>query len=197
MIIAGASAYPRDWDYARMRKICDAPHYAYEDAINQALFPALQGGPHNHQIAGLATQLKEVCTPEFKAYIKQVKANAAALCDFLVSKGQKLATNGTENHLMLWDLRPHGLSGNKVEKVLEKVHITLNKNAVHGDVSAMSPGGVRIGAPAMTTRGLKEADFVKIGEFLLKALETKEMEEKLAALRTEVETFAGGFFVPG
>merc|ERR1711924_212305 len=97
--------------------------------------------------------------------------------------------------------------------VLEKVHITLNKNAVHGDVSAMSPGGVRIGAPAMTTRGLKEADFVKIGEFLVKALEltielqkstgkkldflkgleTKEMEEKLTALRTEVEAFAGGF----
>merc|ERR1711924_477361 len=101
--------------------------------------------------------------------------------------------------------------------VLEKVHITLNKNAVHGDVSAMSPGGVRIGAPAMTTRGLKEADFVKIGEFLLKALEltielqkttgkklvdflkgleTKEMEEKLAALKTEVEGFAAAFSCP-
>jgi glycine hydroxymethyltransferase len=195
-----------------------APHYQYEDAINQAVFPALQGGPHNHQIAGLATQLKEVATPEFATYIKQVKANAAALGEYLVSKGQKLATNGTENHLLLWDLRPHGLSGNKVEKVLEKVHITLNKNAVHGDVSAMSPGGVRIGAPAMTTRGLKEADFVKIGEFLIKALdfsvelqastgkklvdflkglETKESEEKLASLRAEVEGFAGGFFMPG
>merc|ERR1711924_349292 len=114
-----------------------------------------------------------------------VKANAAALCDFLVSKGQKLATNGTENHLMLWDPRPHGLSGNKVEKVL----VTLNKNAVHGDVSAMSPGGVRIGAPAMTTRGLKEVDFVK-------GLESAEMESKLGALREKVETFAGGFFMP-
>merc|ERR1719156_448839 len=155
--------------------------YDYEDAINFSVFPALQGGPHNHQIAGLATQLKEVCTPEFKAYIKQVKLNAAALGDFLVSKGQKLATNGTENHLMLWDLRPHGLSGNKVEKVLEKVHITLNKNAVHGDVSAMSPGGVRIGAPAMTTRGLKEADFVKIGEFLTEAL----------AIATDVQATTG------
>merc|ERR1712216_389569 len=278
MIIAGASAYPRDWDYARMRKICDAcgaflmadiahisglvatgeaanafdfcdivtttthkslrgpragmifsrrgpksseegaPHYAYEDAINQAVFPALQGGPHNHQIAGLATQLKEVVTPEFKTYIKQVKANAAALCAFLVSKGQKLATDGTENHLMLWDLRPHGLSGNKVEKVLEKVHITLNKNAVHGDVSAMSPGGVRIGAPAMTTRGLKEKDFEQIGEFLHRGLEIclavqeksgKKLVDfnaalgeeanaaKIQALRTEVETWAGKFFMPG
>merc|ERR1711908_71530 len=173
---------------------------------------------HNHQIAALATQLKEVATPEFATYIKQVKANAAALGEFLVSKGQKLATNGTENHLMLWDLRPHGLSGNKVEKVLEKVHITLNKNAVHGDVSAMSPGGVRIGAPAMTSRGLKEADFEQIGDFLhqglqlalevqsksgkklvdfLKALEEGEFKEKVLALRANVEAWSGKFFMPG
>merc|ERR1712084_152152 len=278
MIIAGASAYPLDWDYERMRKICDdcgaflmadiahisglvatgelkspfetcdivtttthkslrgpragmiffrrgpksdaegAPVYQYEDAINFAVFPALQGGPHNHQIAGLATQLKEVATPEFKAYAKQVKANAAALAKYMVEKGYKLATDGTENHLMLWDLRPLGLTGNKMEKVLEKIHITLNKNAVHGDVSAMAPGGVRIGAPAMTSHGLKEADFVKIGEFLIKALEisielqkstgkklvdflkgldTPESTEKLAGLIAKVEPFAGGFFMPG
>merc|ERR1712060_1015070 len=173
---------------------------------------------HNHQIAALATQLKEVATPEFAAYIKQVKANASALCDFLTSKGQKLATNGTENHLMLWDLRPHQLSGSKVEKVLEAVHITLNKNAVHGDVSAMSPGGVRIGAPAMTSRGLKEADFEQIGDFLHQGLQlalevqsttgkklvdfAKGLEEsgnaaKLSALRAKVEAFASGFFMPG
>merc|ERR1712151_957403 len=149
---------------------------------------------------------------------KQVKANAAALAAFLVGKGYKLATEGTENHLMLWDLRPLGLTGSKMEKVFEKLHITLNKNAVHGDVSAMSPGGVRIGAPAMTSRGLKEADFVKIGEFLLEALQfsidlqsttgkklvdfakgldTPESTEKLAALKAKVEAFAGGFFMPG
>merc|ERR1719198_2283543 len=144
--------------------------YMYEDAINFSVFPSLQGGPHNHQIAGLATQLKEVASPEFKAYAKQVKANAAALCAFLVSKGYKLATNGTENHLMLWDLRPLGLTGSKVERVFEEIHITLNKNAVHGDVSAMAPGGVRIGAPAMTSRGLKEDDSRQIGEFLDKGL---------------------------
>merc|ERR1712070_333621 len=107
-------------------------------------------------------QLKEVNSPEFKLYAKQIKANASALAKFLVGKGYKLATEGTENHLMLWDLRPLGLTGSKMEKVFEKMHITLNKNAVHGDVSAMTPGGVRIGAPAMTSRGLKEADFVKI-----------------------------------
>merc|ERR1712216_909133 len=100
----------------------------------------------------------------------KVKANASALADFLSSKGHKMSSGGTENHLLLWDLRPHGLTGNKVEKVFDKIHITLNKNTVAGDVSTMSPGGVRIGAPAMTSRGLKEAEFVKIGEFLLEAL---------------------------
>jgi len=278
LIVAGASAYPRDWDYTKMRKICDAtgafmmadiahisglvatgeakspfdycdvvtttthkslrgpragmiffrkgptsaepdaPHYDYEDKINFSVFPSLQGGPHNHQIAGLATQLKEVATPEFKAYAKQVKANAAALCAYLVEKGYKLATNGTENHLMLWDLRPLGLTGSKVEKVFEEIHITLNKNAVHGDVSAMAPGGVRIGAPAMTSRGLKEDDFRQIGDFLhrglqiaqetqsksgkklvdfLKALKEKEATDKLSALKGEVEAWAGKFPMPG
>jgi glycine hydroxymethyltransferase len=278
MIIAGASAYPREWDYARIRKICDATgafmltdmahisglvatgeaqspfaysdivtttthkslrgpragmiffrrgpksdaegaeKYEYEDAINFAVFPSLQGGPHNHQIAGLCTQLKEVATPEFKAYAKQVRANAQALAKFLVSKGYKMTTNGTENHLMLWDLRPLGLTGSKMEKVFEMAHITLNKNAVHGDVSAMSPGGVRIGAPAMTSRGLKEADFEKIGEFLHrlveialatqeksgkkladfnKALAEEETAGKIKAIRAEVEAWAGKFFMPG
>merc|ERR1719331_1802940 len=255
LIVAGASAYPRDWDYDRMRKICDATgalmmadiahisglvatgeaknafdycdvvtttthkslrgpragmiffrrgmnektgsNYEYEEAINQAVFPSLQGGPHNHQIAGLATQLKEVATPEFKAYSKQVKANAAALAKFLVSKQYKLATEGTENHLMLWDLRPLGLTGSKMEKVFEMMHITLNKNAVHGDKSAMTPGGVRIGAPAMTSRGLKEADFEKIGEFLHRALEIalatqaksgKKLVDFLKAIESDEDT---------
>merc|ERR1719331_3736484 len=196
----------------------DAPMYDYVDKINFSVFPSLQGGPHNHQIAGLATQLKEVATPEFKLYSKQVKANAAALCKFLVGKGYKMATEGTENHLMLWDLRPLGLTGSKAEKVLEEMHITLNKNAVHGDVSAMAPGGVRIGAPAMTSRGLKEADFEQIGDFLhrglqialetqsksgkklvdfLKALTQKEATDKLDALKAEVEAWAGKFPMPG
>ena len=274
LLIAGASAYPREWDYERMRAIADGVgayllnvmahlsglaaarecadpfeysdvvtttthkslrgpragmiffrrgpkasggEYDYEDKINFSVFPSLQGGPHNHQIAGLATQLKEVATPEFKAYCQQVKANAAALAKFLVSKNYKLCTDGTENHLMLWDLRPLGLTGSKMEKVFEMMHITLNKNAVHGDKSAMTPGGVRIGAPAMTSRGLKEADFEKIGDFLhrgtqlglevqekcgkklvdfVKGLEG-EYAPKIKALRDEVEAWAGKFFMPG
>jgi glycine hydroxymethyltransferase len=85
--------------------------YDYEDKINFAVFPSLQGGPHNHQIAALAVALKQVNTPEFKAYAKQVKANAVAIGDALMAKGYKLVTDGTENHLVLWDLRPLGLTG--------------------------------------------------------------------------------------
>merc|ERR1719337_761007 len=137
-----------------------------KERIDMAVFPALQGGPHNHQIGALACQLLEVATPEFKEYSKQVVANSATLAKTLQEKGHKLASDGTDNHLILWDLRPHGLTGSKVEKVCECASISLNKNTVPGDASALSPGGVRIGAPAMTTRGCTEEDFKKIGEFL-------------------------------
>lgn len=193
----------------------DDVQYDFEDKINFAVFPALQGGPHNHQIGGLAVALKQVQDPAFKVYIQQVKANAKALADTLMSKGYKLVTDGTENHLLLWDLRSLGLTGNKMEKVCDLCHITLNKNAVFGDASAMSPGGVRIGAPAMTSRGLVEADFVKIGEFLGRAADIclKIMGEHgkmmrdfnkglvdnkdIAALRADVEAFAVKFAMPG
>merc|ERR1719276_18377 len=142
----------------------------FEGKINQAVFPALQGGPHEHQIAGIATQLKEVATPEFKVYSKQVKANASALANRLSSMGYTIATGGTENHLVLWDLKPQGVTGSKFEKTCDAVNITLNKNCVPGDRSAVAPGGVRIGAPALTTRKMVEADFEQIAEFLVRAL---------------------------
>ncbi|KAL2652436.1 hypothetical protein R1flu_020564 [Riccia fluitans] len=278
MIISGGSAYPRDWDYARLRTIadkvgallmCDMAHYSglvaaqvvnqpfeycdvvtttthkslrgpragmiffrkgpkpakkgqpegatydYEDKINFAVFPSLQGGPHNHQIAALAVALKQVNTPLFKEYAKQVKANAAAIGAALMKKGYKLVTEGTDNHLVLWDLRPLGLTGNKVERVCELAHITLNKNAVFGDSSALAPGGVRIGAPAMTSRGLKEKDFEQIADFLERAVNItlsvqkqygkllKEFNkgldnnQEIAALREAVENFAASFDMPG
>nr|CAD1820264.1 unnamed protein product [Ananas comosus var. bracteatus] len=106
--------------------------YDYEDKINFAVFPSLQGGPHNHQIAALAVALKQATAPGFKAYAKQVKANAVALGNYLMNKGYKLVTGGTENHLVLWDLRPLGLTGNKVEKLCDLCNITVNKNAVFG-----------------------------------------------------------------
>merc|ERR1712032_1002949 len=137
-----------------------------KDKIDQAVFPALQGGPHNHQIGALATQLLEVNTPDFKAYSQQVISNAKVLATVLMSKGYKLATEGTDNHLVLWDLRPQGLTGSKLEKICDAVSITLNRNAVHGDASALSPGGVRVGLPAMTTRGCKEEESKQIAEFL-------------------------------
>merc|ERR1711981_1280838 len=108
----------------------------------------------------------EVNTPDFVEYSKEVVANYKSLAEALKAKGHKLASDGTDNHLVLWDLRPHGLTGSKVEKVCEAASISLNRNAVHGDASALSPGGVRIGAPAMMTRGCTKADFEKIAEFL-------------------------------
>merc|ERR1712176_1359380 len=103
-----------------------------KDRIDMAVFPALQGGPHNHQIGGLAVQLLEVQTDSFKEYSKAVVANAKTLADTLKEKGHKLASDGTDNHLILWDLRPHGLTGGKVEKVCDAVSISLNRNCVHG-----------------------------------------------------------------
>ena len=189
--------------------------YDYESRVNMAVFPALQGGPHNHQIGALAVALKHACTPEFKTYSKQVKSNADALAKALMKNGYKLVTDGTENHLVLWDLRPCGLTGSKMETICDMLHITLNKNAVFGDASALAPGGCRIGAPAMTSRGLKESDFETIAEFLHRAvniaLEVQtshgkmlkdwkkglEGNEKVSALKTEVETFAEAFEMPG
>ena len=137
-----------------------------KDRIDFAVFPGLQGGPHNHQICGLATQLLEVDTPEFKQYIKQVKANAKVLSNFFIKHEYKLITGGTDNHLLLIDLKSKNLSGSKVEYVCEKVNISLNKNSVVGDKSAINPGGIRIGTSALTTRGLKENDFLYVGELI-------------------------------
>lgn len=186
-----------------------------KERIDMAVFPALQGGPHNHQIGALAAQLLEVNTPDFVEYSKQVVANANTLAETLKAKGHKLASDGTDNHLVLWDLRPHGLTGSKVEKVCECASISLNRNAVHGDASALSPGGVRIGSPAMTTRGCSSEDFKKIGEFLDRCCQIalnvqKEKGKKLndfvqgleenadvVALKKEVEAWAIGYGYPG
>merc|ERR1712187_750793 len=107
-----------------------------------------------------------------------VVANSQALAEALKAKGHKLASDGTDNHLILWDLRPHGLTGSKVEKVCEACSISLNRNAVHGDASALSPGGVRIGTPAMTTRGLKEDGFKKIAEVLDRGVQSRLQIQK-------------------
>merc|ERR1719226_204044 len=186
-----------------------------KERIDMAVFPALQGGPHNHQIGALAVQLLEVNTPEFAQYCKDVVANSSVLAKELMAKGHKLATDGTDNHLVLWDLRPHGLTGSKFEKVCDACSVTLNRNSVHGDKSALSPGGVRIGSPAMTTRGCTTEDFVKIAGFLDRCCQIalKIQTEKgkklrdfeaglaghadIAALKKDVQAFASGFGYPG
>ena len=140
--------------------------YDLESRINFAVFPSCQGGPHNNTIAGVGVALKQAQLPEFKEYQIQVKKNAKAMGETLVKLGHTLITGGTDNHLCLWDLKPMGITGSKAEFILDMCQITCNKNAVLGDKSAMSPGGIRLGSCALTSRGYKEADFVKVGEFL-------------------------------
>ena len=142
-----------------------------EEKINFSVFPGLQGGPHQHQIAGLATQLLEVSQPEFKDYIRQVRDNTQVLGKYLVEKGFNISTGGSDNHIILINLRNKGITGSKIEKLCEKCNISLNKNAILGDKSAISPGGVRIGTTALTTRGFKENDILCVGELLYQCVE--------------------------
>mmetsp|Transcript_47617 Transcript_47617/g.92963 ORF Transcript_47617/g.92963 Transcript_47617/m.92963 type:complete len:513 (+) Transcript_47617:77-1615(+) len=145
--------------------------YDLEEKINFAVFPGLQGGPHNHTIGALATCLKQANTEEFKDYQKQVLKNASTLADELNARGYTLVSGGTDNHLVLIDLKTsRGIDGARVERVLELACMATNKNTIPGDTSALTPGGIRMGAPAMTSRGLLEDDFKKIAEFFDRAV---------------------------
>ena len=134
--------------------------------INESVFPGVQGGPHNHQIAGLAFQLKSVATPDFRNYMQAVLENARMLGELLKQKGFKLSTDGTDNHILLIDLSNFGISGSKMERVCELVNISLNKNTVYGDKSALSPSGIRIGTSCMTTRAMGRDGWVKLADWL-------------------------------
>lgn len=275
LIIAGASAYSRDFDYPRMRKIADAvgaflmadmAHISglvaasvvanpfeycdivtttthkslrgprggmiffkknpvqgidLESAINNAVFPGLQGGPHNHTIGALAVCLKHAQSPEFKVYQNNVVSNCKALGNRLIELGYKLVSGGSDNHLILVDLRPLGIDGARVEKILEMVSIILNKNSVPGDKSATVPGGIRLGTPAMTTRGFGEREFVSAADFIHEgvkiAIEAKQsspgsklqdfknfvtsddfpLKGRVSDLRNKVEAMTTQFPLPG
>lgn len=266
MLICGGSAYARDFDYTKFKKIaddngsllfCDMAHISglvatgqldspfkycdivtttthktlrgpragmiffrkdsrgFESKINMAVFPGLQGGPHVHQIAAIATQLKEVNTPEFTEYAIQVVKNARTLSTRLIELGYTMVTGGTDNHIVLWDLRPQGLSGAKMQTLCDHMSITLNKNSVIGDKSALSPGGVRLGSSALTTRGMSESHCVQVAEFLHRAVLIgldiqkksgkllKDFEEailtspEVKALKLEVMSFVTQFPMPG
>lgn len=142
--------------------------YDLESKINQAVFPCLQGGPHNNAIAGIATTMKQVKTAEFLAYQKQVIANAKQLCQGLQNLGYKISLGGTDVHMLLMDLRPIKMTGSKAEKILEEISIACNKNTVSGDKSALNPSGIRLGTPALTTRGFVEKDIDQVVEFIHK-----------------------------
>ena len=188
--------------------------YALEQEINAAVFPGHQGGPHNHTITALAVALKQVNSSDFRAYARQVMSNSAALARRLQQHQYSLVSGGTDNHLMLVDLRANALNGAKVERVMELANIALNKNTVPGDLSAMNPGGIRLGSPAMTSRGLVEKDFEAVGDFVHRGIQialkvqadagastVKAFRDTLAArpypeltaLRDEVVAFARSF----
>merc|ERR1711937_60265 len=145
--------------------------YDLEEKINFSVFPGLQGGPHNHTIGALATCLKQADTPEFVTYQKQVMKNSSAFADKLNQLGYSLVSGGTDNHLVLVDLKTsRGIDGARVERILELACIASNKNTIPGDTSALTPGGIRMGAPALTSRGFMEKDFAQVAEFFDRAV---------------------------
>ena len=160
--------------------------------INKAVFPGTQGGPLMHIIAAKAVALGEALTPEFKEYQKQVVKNAAALCDGLKSHGLEIVSGGTDNHLMLLKLIKNGITGKELEHRLDEVHITANKNTVPNDPqSPFVTSGVRLGTPAVTTRGFKEAEMVKIANWI--NLTITDFEAKKSQISDEVEALCAEF----
>lgn len=258
MIICGASAYSRDWDYKRIRAVADeigavvfadiahpagliaagllsdpfdychivtstthktlrGPRggvimlrndfenpWGYKDPkgnlrmmsslLDLAVFPGTQGGPLEHVIAAKAIAFGEILTEDFKAYGKQVIANAQAMAKAFVSRGYNLISGGTDNHLMLIDLRNKNLTGKKAQETLDKAHITLNKNAVpFDDKSPFVTSGIRVGVPAVTTRGMNEAHMETVVEFIDKVLMNVDDEAVIVEVKTAVKNFMQQF----
>ncbi len=242
VIIGGASAYPRMWDFARMRQIADkvgavyifdmahvaglvaggvhpspVPHAHITTttthktlrgpraglilcgkelaaAVDKAVFPGQQGGPLVHIIAAKAVALGEALRPEFRDYARQIVANAKVLADALHAAGFRIVSGGTDNHLMLVDVFSRGMLGSEAELALGKAGITVNKNAIPFDTNPpLKPSGIRIGTPALTTRGMGEAEMRQIAQWIKKALENRNDEGVLAAIRGEVAELAAQF----
>lgn len=165
--------------------------------IDRAIIPGLQGGPHNHQTAAIAVALKEAATPEFKAYGQQIVKNAKKLAEGLLSKDYTLVTGGTDNHLLLIDLTNKGISGKEAEKALGLAGITANKNTVPFDPrSPFDPSGLRLGTPALTTRGMKEAEMERIAEWINQALANRKDESFLGRIHQEIKEFSKQFPLP-
>jgi glycine hydroxymethyltransferase len=242
VIIGGASAYPRLWDFARMRQIADkvgavyifdmahiaglvaggvhpspVPHSQITTttthktlrgpraglilcnkdlaaAVDKAVFPGQQGGPLVHIIAAKAVAFGEALRPEFRDYAKQIVANAKALAEELAAGGFRIVSGGTDNHLMLVDVFSRGMLGSDAELALGKAGITVNKNAIPFDTNPpLKPSGIRIGTPALTTRGMGEAEMRQIAHWIKRALEHRNEDAVLGAIRGEVAELAGQF----
>ena len=166
--------------------------------IDRAVFPGMQGGPHMHVVAAKAVCFGEALRPDFKHYAKQIVVNAERLASELQKRGFQLVTGGTSNHLILCDVyKSFGIDGNVAETALDQIGLTLNKNAVPDDtLPPFRPSGIRLGTPAMTTRGMVEDDMERIAEWMLLAIKSRDDESKLGELRVEVEQFAAKFPLP-
>ena len=246
MIVAGASAYPREIDHAKFAEIAksvgaklmvDMAHYAglvaagihnspvpladfvtstshktlrgprsgfvltkkeNAAAVDKAVFPGMQGGPLMHVIAAKAVCFGEALQPSFKQYAKQIVANAQVLAETLVAGGLKLASGGTDNHLMLADVTTIGLTGKIAEKALDHAGITVNKNMIPYDPrKPLDPSGIRVGTPALTTRGMKEAEMKKVGQWILTVLKAAEDAATIDRVKSEIREFTKAFPVPG
>jgi glycine hydroxymethyltransferase len=167
--------------------ILSSAEFAKEHGLNKSIFPGTQGGPQMHSIAAKAVMFKEDLQPSFKEYAGHIVENAKALADGLMKRGMTIVTGGTDNHLMLLDLRGTGLTGKVLEARLDEAHITANKNTVPRDPeSPFVTSGVRLGTPAVTTRGLNTADMDRIAEAICLVAESEENHDKARAIVKEL-----------
>ncbi|MCA9313646.1 serine hydroxymethyltransferase, partial [Candidatus Saccharibacteria bacterium] len=166
--------------------------------IDRSVFPGYQGGPHMNNTLAKAVAFGEALQPEFKEYASQVIKNASRLAEELMERGFKLVTNGTDNHLILVDIHTSfGIDGSEAEKVLDKIGLTLNKNAIPNDtLPPFKPGGIRLGTPAITSRGMKESDMEMVAEWMLQAIKSKNDSKALDAIKNQVKEFCLQFPLP-
>jgi glycine hydroxymethyltransferase len=220
LLIGGASAYALRFDWARMAEIAkkvdayfmvDMAHYAgliaagvylakaeYEKSLNSNVFPSLQGGPLMHVIAGKAVAFLEASKPEFKTYQEQVIKNAKALAETLAARGVRIISGHTDSHVFLVDLRPKGLTGKAADALLGQAHITVNKNAIPNDPeSPFVTSGIRIGSPAITTRGFKEEEARQVAHLIADILDNPADESVIAATKEKVHALTARFPVYG
>jgi len=167
-------------------------------AIDKAVFPGLQGGPHNHTTAGIAVALREAAAPEFRDYAHQIVKNARALAEALAGYSFKLISGGTDNHLILMDVTPRGMTGKAYARALDRAGLECNYNTVPGDPrKPFDPSGLRLGTPSVTTRGMKEPEMARIAAWFSRVAEEVANEDALDRIAAEVREFTAGYPCPG